>query len=172
MSRQADAATMGPEFGTQPAGAAAIVVRGLTAEDLEPVVDIDRRHSGLSRHGFYQKRLNAALRNPKAFIYVGACEGDRLVGFALARLLGGEFGAEGTAAVLDAIGVDPDQQGRGIGGALIAGLDDVMRRKGIRELQTQSEWTDARQLRFFEHLGFRIAPRIILERAATPLRDD
>lgn len=147
-----------------------LLLRPLTPDDLDAVVAIDRAHTGSSRLGFYQKRLQAALRDPKAFVYVGAAIQGRLVGFVMARLLGGEFGHRDAAAALDAIGVDPDHQGRGVGRALMAGLDEVMRSKGVRELETQSEWTDYDQLRFFAQTGFRHAPRIVLERDAAPLQ--
>lgn len=148
-----------------------LALRPLTPDDLDAVVAIDRAHSGASRLGFYQKRLQAALREPKGFVYVGATLDDQLVGFAMARLLGGEFGHENAAAALDAIGVDPAYLGRGIGSALMAGLDEVMRSKGVRELETQSEWTDHEQLRFFAKIGFRHAPCTVLERNAAPLNE-
>lgn len=145
-----------------------IRVRPLTPDDLESVVAIDRKHSGVSRTEFYEKRLQAALRDPKGFVYVAVCDGDALVGFALARLQGGEFGRENQVAALDAIGVDPDRTGRGAGQTLMAGLDDVLKSKGVRELVTLAEWTDHDLLRFFAAAGFRHATRTVLERAAIP----
>ena len=146
-------------------------LRPLTPADLDAVVAIDRKHSGESRRGFYEKRLDRALRNPKGFIYVGICEGETLTGFAFARLLGGEFGHE-NAAALDAIGVDPDRRGAGLGQRLMAGLEDVMRKKGVREMQTQVNWTNSSLLRFLNAAGFETAPRIVLERdVAEPLTE-
>lgn len=139
-------------------------LRPLTPGDLEAVVSIDYRRSGSRRQDFYEKRLKAAILKPKDFIYLGCCQDDTLVGFAFARLVGGEFGREDQAAALDAIGVDPDHEGKGIGATLIRGIDEIMRKKGVHEMQTQSEWTDLGQLRFFRRAGFRHAPRIVLER--------
>jgi GNAT superfamily N-acetyltransferase len=139
-------------------------LRPLTPGDLQAVVAIDYRHSASRRQDFYEKRLKAAILRPKDFIYLGFCQGDRLLGFTFARRVGGEFGGQDPAVALDAIGVDPDHEGKGIGAALIGGIDEIMRRKGVREMQTQSEWTDLSQLRFFRRAGFRHAPRIVLER--------
>lgn len=148
-----------------------IHVRPLSPDDLGSVVSIDRKHSGSTRTAFYEKRLQAALRNPKKFVYVGACRGDTLVGFALARLEGGEFGRETSVAALDAIGVDPDHAGYGVARALMAELDSVLSHKGTREMGTQADWTDHDLLRFFAASGFRHAPRIVLERVVSPFDD-
>jgi ribosomal protein S18 acetylase RimI-like enzyme len=153
---------------TDTGGGAEVQIRPLVPDDLERVIAIDRKLSGEARRGFYERRLRAALSEPKAFIYVAAWEGDTLVGFALARLLGGEFGRADAVASLDAIGVDPDFHGRGHGRALLAGIDEVMRRKGVRTMCSQSEWTNHTQLRFFHDVGFRHAATVVLERDTAP----
>ena len=145
-------------------------IRPLRGEDLEEVVRIDGLLSGQRRRGFYARRLTAALQDPKGFIYLGAGTGDRLAGYAIARILGGEFGKEATIASLDAIGVDPDHQGHGVGRMLMAALEEIMRHKGIRELHSQTTWTNHSLLAFLDSAGFERAPRIILDReVAAPL---
>ncbi len=145
-------------------------VRPLTIDDFQSVVTIDSKLSGNWRQVFYSKRLAAALEKPKEFIYVGVDLDGELVGFAFAHVLEGEFGVTGNVAVLDAIGVDPDHQHKGLGQRLMDGLIDVMRHKGVQELQTQVDWTDHDLMRFFDVNGFVRAPRLVLERStATPL---
>ncbi len=138
--------------------------RPLTAADLEPVIQIDRRLSGRSRRGFFEKRLRAALDDPKGFIYVGVEDGGALAGFVMARLFEGEFGAAAPVAALDAVGVDPDRLGQGLGRALMASLDQVMKTKGVRELRSQVDWANHSLLRFMDAAGFRLAPRLVLSR--------
>lgn len=139
-------------------------LRPLVPDDLEAVVAIDRQLSGQSRRDFYERRLKAALRHPKAFIYLGATDGKELTGFVLARLLGGEFGAAAKVAALDAIGVAAGRHGRGTGRALMAGLEELLRKKGVSELHSQADWTNHSLLRFFDAAGFERAPRQVLER--------
>ncbi len=141
----------------------ALTVRPLEAGDLDAVVTIDTALTGRSRHGFFERRLEAALKQPKDFIYVGACIAGELKGYVLVRVLGGEFGHD-ASAMLDAIGVDPDSTGAGLGQALLSGVDDVLRHKGVTELQTETEWTNANLLGFFAHAGFERAPRLVLKR--------
>ncbi len=143
--------------------------RPLTGDDLDPVIALDRKLSGHSRRGFFEKRLAAALREPKAYLYIGLLADGVLAGYVMARLLRGEFGDDALVAQLDAIGVDPEFQGRGAGRALMRALDKIMRQKGVTELQSQVDWTNHTLTGFFAKTGFTVAPRIVLERGTGEL---
>ena len=140
------------------------VIGPLTPDDLDAVIAIDRKLSGASRRGFYDKRLAAALAAPQDFVYVGMRDGDRLIGFALARLLEGGFGRTGPGAALDAIGVDPEHWGHGAGRRMLAAVEEVLVHKGAREFLSQASWTNHKLLAFFDAAGFRLASRIVLDR--------
>jgi len=141
------------------------VIAPLTAEDLEAVIAIDRALSGVSRRGFFEKRLAAALEEPGDFVYVGLRQGQTLVGYALARLVEGEFGKPGARAVFDAIGVDSAHQGQSAGRKLLSAVGDVLRHKGVGELSSQLEWANQNLIGFFAAAGFAIAPRVVLTRS-------
>lgn len=144
-------------------------VRPLTGDDLDRVVAIDRKLSGRARRGFFESRLAAALRDPGGFITVGVCDGDDLLGFAMTRLQEGDFGIEVSVAVLDAIGVDPDHHGAGLGRRLMAGIEDVMRRKGVHELHSQLDWHNHSLLRFLDSAGFELASSVVLGRTTAAM---
>ncbi len=105
--------------------------RPLTADDLERVVDIDAKYVGRRREGFYRKRLEAALADPGGFAYLGCDLNGSLQGFLLAHFQEGEYGTEGRMASLDAIGIDPQSAGKGMGRGLLEALDEILRHKGI-----------------------------------------
>ena len=147
-------------------------VSPLSADDLEAVVAIDRALSGTSRHGFFEKRLAAALERPKDFVYVGLRNEHGLVGYAMARLVEGEFGKPGMRATLDAIGIAPEHQGKSAGHKILSAVEDVLRHKGVDELSSQVEWQDHDLLGFFADAGFDLAPRTVLTRSTTqPLHE-
>lgn len=146
-------------------------LRALAADDLEAVIGLDKRITGRSRRGFFEKRLQAALAEPDGFIVVATAADKTLTGYAIARLQAGEFGDAGPVATLDVIGVDPDQQGKGLGDMLIEGIEGRMRKRGIHELRTMIEWTDHDLLGFFGARGFALAPRHVLERPCAGGRD-
>ncbi len=145
-------------------------LRALAAADLERVIEIDRTPGGRTRRRFFEKRFAAAAAHPDEFIHVGVMRGGALRGFAFARLLRGEFGRENVTAVLDAIGVEPVSRETGIGRSLLQELVARLRAVGARTLHSQAEWSDPELAHFFAATGFRLAPRVALERSlATPL---
>lgn len=141
-----------------------IITRPLHEDDLATVVDIDTRITGHPRSGFFEKRVAAALARPNDFIYIGCELNGRLCGHLLARLQKGEYGVSETLAVLDAIGVDPEYRGRGIGNIMMQEFEGILRHKKVREFQTQTEWYNLDLLKFFSDCGFKLAPRQVLER--------
>ena len=147
-------------------------VRPLRSTDLERVIAIDSAHVGEPRRHFFEKRLVHAKRHPADFVHVGVVREGALVGFAFARILRGEFGREQAIATLDAVGVEHDSREHGVGRALMDGITKIMREKKVQSLQSQAEWTNHVLLRFFNASGFRLAPRLVLERSVvTPLAE-
>ena len=147
-------------------------VRPLRPADLERVIAIDSGHVGEPRRRFFEKRLVHAKQHPEDFVHVGVIRNDLLVGFAFARILRGEFGREQAIATLDAVGVERGSREHGVGHALIDGVTEVMRKKGVHSLQSQADWTNHALLRFFDASGFGLAPRLVLERSVlTPLAE-
>jgi GNAT superfamily N-acetyltransferase len=144
--------------------------RALDAGDLERVIEIDRTPGGRTRRRFFEKRFAAAAAHPEDFVHVGVMRGGALRGFAFARLLRGEFGRAHVTAVLDAIGVEAPSRETGIGRSLLQELVARLRKVGARTLHSQAEWSDPELTHFFAATGFKLAPRVALERSlATPL---
>ena len=141
----------------------AVTLRPLTADDQEAVVAIDKEIAGRPREAFFARRMDAALKEPGGFIYLGACIDGELKGFALVRLLTGEFG-ESSVGLLDALSVDPSCKSAGIGRTLMANVEDILRHKGVTELQTEATWTNSEMLAFFAKAGFERAAQTILTR--------
>ncbi len=147
-------------------------VRPLRSGDLEQVIAIDSVYVGKPRRRFFERRLAHAEKNPEDFVHIGVARNGALVGFAFARIQRGEFGREQAVARLDALGVMSSSRERGVGRALMDGLTESMRRKGVQSLQSQAEWTNHALLRFFDASGFELAPRLMLERSVlTPLAE-
>ena len=151
------------------AAAATPKIRPLRAADLGAVIAIDTANTGRARRGFFEKRLAAVKRDPDLFlafaVEAGAVEKDKaLAGFLIARILRGAFGASEPIASIDAIGVAPDRQSRGLGHALMEGLETSLRKRGVFEIRSQDAWTGGALMRFFAGTGFELAPIWVLDR--------
>ena len=144
--------------------------RSLDADDIERVIAIDHASSGHSRRHFFEKRFAAAKAQPEDFFHVGVEQDGSLRGYVIARVLRGEFGQEQAVAALDAIGVETESRERGIGQLLMRQLMEAMASRGVSTLQSQADWTNHELVRFFDTAGFKLAPRLTLQRpVASPL---
>jgi len=137
----------------------------LRTEDFEAVVALDAGLTGRSRREFLARRLQRTLAEPGRYVHMALRQDGRLAGFALARLTGGEFGAGGGSAVLDAFGIAPEARGRGAGRALLAAVMEVLRHKSVRMLRTEVDWADRDLVHFLAGAGFGLAPARALGRA-------
>jgi len=145
-------------------------IRPIDADDLEAVVAIDRAHTKYSRRRFFEKRFAQAAAHPAEFVQLGFVRGGSLQGFAITHILRGQFGRDDSVAVLDALGVEFDSQSHGMGHLLISELLEILRQRGVRVLHSQSSWRNHDLLCFFDRCGFRLSPRIVLDRSvAAPL---
>ena len=145
-------------------------IRAIDADDLETILAIDRAHTKYSRRRFFEKRFFQAAAHPAQFVQIGFARGGALRGFAIAHLQRGQFGREDSVAVLDALGVEFDNQSHGMGQLLIGHLLEILRLRGVRVLHSQANWKSHDLLRFFDRCGFALSSRVVLERTvAEPL---
>lgn len=139
-----------------------VLVRVLSADDLDAIVRVDRRIVGRSRRDYLRQKLEEALRDSRIMVSLGAEVDGNLVGFLMGRLYYGEFGVAEPVALLDTIGVDPERPRAGIGRALIDQFKTNLRAVGIEKIQTQAAWNEWELLGFLEASGFRPEPRVFL----------
>ena len=147
-------------------------IRPLAPADLEAVVAIDAALGRRPRRAYVERRLAAALREPGLHAQFGAAEGGALVGYVLARVLEGEFGRTAPSLRLELVGVRPERQQHGVGRALLDALAAWGARHGVREVRTAAAWNDHALLAWFDAMGFRLAPGLIIDRAVGDDADD
>ncbi len=149
-----------------------VTVRPLVEADFDAVVALDERVMGESRRGYFGRRLAVALAQPKRHLQLAATTPAGLVGFALARVAGGEFGrAETTCIVLESMGVDEGSQNAGVGGRMLARFDELARAHGVHTFVTQADWRRHAMLQFLDSTGFLLDARQVLERSVARLAE-
>lgn len=140
-----------------------VAVRPLTRQDLDAVVAIDAVIGGYTRRGYFERRLDAALREPKLHAQFAAADEKGLAGYILARVLEGEFGRREPGLRLEVIGVRSDAKGHGVGGSLFDALSDYGRRHGFADVRTTAAWNDSRMVRWLDAMGFTLAPNHVID---------
>jgi ribosomal protein S18 acetylase RimI-like enzyme len=154
-----------------------LAIRPLTRDDLDAVVAIDGAIEGRSRRDYIQRRLKAALLEPKLHAQFGATDENGFCGHILARVLEGEFGRSEPGLRIEIVGVRRDAQGRGVGRQLFDTLCEWARRHGIHDLRTKADWNNHPMMRWIDAMGFTLAPNLVVDCAVdggqyTPKRDD
>ena len=124
---------------------------------------IDADLVGRPRAEFFQRRLAAALARPEIHVQYGVDGPSGLEGYALARVMAGEFGLPLAALRLQAIGVRREAQGHGVGRALMTALEDAASARDAGTLRTTAAWNDHGMLRFLDHHGFSLAENQVLD---------
>ena len=87
----------------------------------------------------------------------------KIIGFLMGTLCFGEFGIPETSAVVDTLGVDPDCQDRGAGGALFDQFRSNMKVAQMDKIYTLVDWKDFGLLKFLGNQGFVPSQRLSLE---------
>ncbi len=144
----------------------------LQESDIEQVIGLDKNLGGSARPEFFNKRLQAMGRSPETYISLVASHGDTLCGYLFAHVLKGEFGTHQPVAVIDALGVQPGEQGSGVGMLLMNALKDEAVKRGCGSLRTQANWHQQELLAYFANAGFTLAARNVLIRDTNPLALD
>lgn len=140
-------------------------IRPLAPRDLDAVVALDAALGRRSRRAYVERRLAAAMREPGLHAQFGAFDGDALAGYLLARVLEGEFGRSAPALRVELVGVQRARQKQGVAAALLDALAGWGARHGVRELRTSAAWNDHELLAWFDAMGFRLAPGLVIDRA-------
>ncbi|RLB65483.1 MAG: hypothetical protein DRH08_07925, partial [Deltaproteobacteria bacterium] len=116
-------------------------------------------------------RLTVAKSDPDAFVTCAAYEDEKLRGYAFTRIQHGAFGSTKKVAVLDAFGVAPEAQGRGIAKSLLAGIEHRLHKKGITTLRSEINWANHDLIRFFSATHFCLAPIQMVTRDTSSLSE-
>lgn len=152
-----------------------VKIRVLDENDLDAVVEIDRRVMGKERRSFWKRKIAYAGIYPRPAL-VAVVEG-KIVGFILGFVSGWEFGVPDTVGWIDTLGVDPAFQRRGIGRTLFNALIEIFKKSGRQEsvetterevegvniVYTLASWNDWDLLQFYHSMGFKKGEMVNLE---------
>ena len=127
-------------------------IRPITIEDVDAIVEIDRKVIGKSRPDYWKKVVPENPQYPFSSL-VAEFEG-KVIGFVVGEVSGWEFGVPDTIGWLSIIGVDPDYQHQGVARRLSQEFVKNLKSIGVSVIYTLVNWNDWDLLKFFRAMGF------------------
>ena len=128
-------------------------IRPMTIEDLDAIVEIDRKVLGKARPDYWRKKSELPnIKNPLSFL-VAELEG-KVIGFIVGEVSGWEFGIPDTIGWISTIGVDPEYKNRGVARGLSQEYIKNLKAIGVTIVYTLVNWNDWDLLKFFRTMGF------------------
>lgn len=135
-------------------------VRSLRLEDVADLVRIDRRLTGRDRSAYIARQIEEALQDSAVRVSLAAhCDGAA-VGYLAAKVDLGDAGRTEPTAIIDALAVDPDREGSGVGTALVSQLLVNLMALHVERVETEIARDGLDLLAFFYRLGFAPSARL------------
>ena len=150
------------------AAAGAVAIRPVRAGDLDAIVAIDARVTGIPKRDYWRTvyaRYGAGRNAERQFLVAAA--GEEVVGFVIGEVRDWEFGSPPCGWVF-AIDVRPDARQAGVGTRLLAAICAGFRRAGVDKVRTMLARDNHLILSFFRSQGMMAGPFIPLEMDLAP----
>jgi ribosomal protein S18 acetylase RimI-like enzyme len=152
-----------PDFG--PLARDRIPVRAMKESDLRAMISIDRRITGRDRTDYFKRKMEEALYESDVRISLVAERGEGPIGFIMARLDYGSFGRLEPVAVIDTLGVDPEDRGQGVGRALLSQLLVNLSTLRVERVRSAVDWRNEELFAFLDHCGFKPSQELCFVRS-------
>jgi len=130
-----------------------IRIRPMEHEDIDSVLVIDRKITGVRRAVTYTELITGDLGGVLALSFVAEVDGV-VQGFLLARRIY-IVAPPSEVGLIQILGVDPDYQRQGIATKMVNALLDTCREKKLSAVRIMINQNDTQLVGLFEHLGFR-----------------
>jgi ribosomal protein S18 acetylase RimI-like enzyme len=145
-----------------PEVTADVRIRPLDELDLNGIVRIDERISGIYQPEIWESRVAYYLRRDPGASQVAEVDG-KVVGFMFGDLRAGEFGIEEPSGWVERFGIDPDFRGKDLGRRLFDAVCAHFRAEGAKTVRTLVDGHDTQLTGFLGAIGFTPSPLQALE---------
>jgi ribosomal protein S18 acetylase RimI-like enzyme len=156
---------------TKPDGRPAdapLQVRRARADDIEPVIALDARITGLAKADYWRdvfERYGQRRLEERFFFVAGPDrQAETILGYVVGEIRVWEFGSTPCGWVF-ALSVDPDARLQHIGERLFEAISEEFRRAGVDKLRTMVARDNPLHMTFFRSEGMMAGPYIQLEKS-------
>ncbi len=146
-----------------PEVTADVRIRALDELDLNGIVRIDEKITGIYRPDIWEQRVMFYTRRDPGASQV-AESGGKVVGFMLGDCRAGEFGLEEPSGWIERFGIDPDHRGKDLGRRMFDAICAHFKAEGATSVRTLVDRTDEPVAGFLKAIGFGDSPLAALER--------
>ncbi len=127
-------------------------IRPMEYEDIDSILAIDRKITGVRRAVTYTELITGDLGGVLDLNLVAEVDGT-VQGFILARRA--YVGEPTEVGLIQMLGVDPDHQRQGIATKMVNAFLDTCREKNLSAVRILINERDSQLVGLFKHLGFR-----------------
>lgn len=130
-------------------------VRLAVAEDENAVVDLWHACELVVTYNNPGMDFRSALNSSSSTVLIGEDDFKCIVGTVL-------VGYDGHRGWLYYVAAAPHMQGQGIGRLMVEAAERWLRDRGVLKVQLLVRDTNTKAVSFYEHLGFELAPRVVM----------
>ena len=130
-----------------------VKIRPLDELDLNGIVRIDEKISGIYQPEIWESRTAYYLRRDPGASQVAEIDG-KVVGFMFGDLRAGEFGIEEPSGWIERFGIDPAYRGKDLARRLFEAVCAHFGAEGAKTVRTLVDGDDTKLTRFLGAIGF------------------
>jgi len=134
-----------------------LTVRSAVAEDAQAVVGLWRACDLVASYNDPVADFHFAKAGPCSDVLVGVDDAGEIAGSVM-------VGHDGHRGWLYYVAARPASRSEGVGRRMVQAAEDWLRQRGVVKVQLLVRETNTKVVGFYEHLGFEVAPRVVMSR--------
>jgi ribosomal protein S18 acetylase RimI-like enzyme len=134
-----------------------LTVKTAVAEDEQAVVSLWRACDLVAPYNDPAADFRFAKAGPCSDVLVAVDDAGDVVGSVM-------VGHDGHRGWLYYVAASPASRGEGVGRIVVQAAENWLRQRGVVKVQLLVRETNTKVVSFYEHLGFEVAPRVVMSR--------
>jgi ribosomal protein S18 acetylase RimI-like enzyme len=134
-----------------------LTVKTAADQDEQAVVALWRACDLVASYNDPVADFRFAKAGPASDVLIGVDDAGAIAGSVM-------VGHDGHRGWLYYVAAGPTSRGKGVGRRMVRAAEDWLRQRGVVKVQLMVRETNTKVVGFYEHLGFEVAPRVVMGR--------